>query len=57
MIRRILDFLFGEDDSDCLISKEGYEILSDPVKRKNLRFMIDNYHETGIWDFEILNRT
>lgn len=39
---------------DSLISREGWKILNDPVKRVKLREMIDNYHKTGIWDFKIL---
>ena len=48
----ILFWLSGESDS--LISEEGWEILRDPVKKVRLREMIDNYHNTGIWNFKIL---
>lgn len=36
---------------DSLISEEGMEILSDPVKRVKLRQWIENYHSTGVWDY------
>ena len=48
---KFLDLVLGYDENDSLISKEGYEILRDPVKRVKLREWIDNYHKTGEWDY------
>jgi hypothetical protein len=48
---KILDLVLGFDENDSLISKEGYEILADPIKRVKLREWIDNYHKTGEWDY------
>lgn len=39
-----------------LISKEGYDILNDPIKRIKLREIIEKYHETGIWDLELIKK-
>lgn len=50
MIKKFLDIIFGYHEDDCLISKEGYEILTHPEKRKLLREAIDYYHKTGSWE-------
>ena len=44
---------FRSDDQ--LISKEGWDILNDPVKRVKLREYINHYHKTGEWDNNIMN--
>jgi hypothetical protein len=48
---KFLDLVLGFDENDSLISKEGYEILADPIKRVKLREWIENYHKTGEWDY------
>lgn len=48
---KFLDLVLGYDENDSLISKEGYDILADPIKRAKLREWIDNYHKTGEWDY------
>lgn len=56
MLKKLIDkILFSIYGEDTLITKEGWEILNDPIKRVKLRLMIDNYHKTGIWDFTIMN--
>ena len=35
-----------------LISYEGWQILKDQNKRKELRSIIEDYHKKGIWDYE-----
>lgn len=50
MIKKLLDIIFGYFEEDSLISKEGYEILAHPEKRKLLREAIDYYHKTGSWE-------
>jgi hypothetical protein len=37
-----------------LVSKEGMKVLNDPEKKEKLRVVIDDYHNTGIWDNEKL---
>lgn len=51
LIKKIRDFY---DEENTLISKEGHEILADPIKKVKLRNMVENYHQTGIWDFKIM---
>lgn len=53
LIYVILNFILYEEE-ECFISKEGWEILDDPIKRIKLHEMIEHYHKTGVWDFKIL---
>ena len=42
--------------SDSLISAEGWEILSCPLKKQKLRDAISFYHKTGSWEkLEFIN--
>lgn len=43
------------DTNDHFISKEGWEVLDDPIKREKLNNYIENWKQTGVWDPEILN--
>lgn len=53
LFKTILNDIFYEKP---LISKEGYDILNDPVKKVKLREMIEEYHETGIWNMTIFDK-
>jgi hypothetical protein len=56
MIKRFINkLLFSIYGEDTLITKEGWLILNDPVMKKRLREMIENYHKTGEWDFRIMD--
>lgn len=50
IITKLLDIIFQYHEEDSLISKEGYEILAHPEKRKLLREAIEHYHKTGSWE-------
>jgi hypothetical protein len=46
----VLFNLLFEQDNDTFISKEGYEILNDPVRKEKLQKVLENYRKTGSWD-------
>ncbi len=45
----LFDLIFAWDETE-FISKEGYEILNDPVRKEKLQKVLENYRKTGSWD-------
>ena len=54
---KFIEILLGYNEEDSLITKEGYEILADPIKRAKLREWIEIYHKTGVWDYDFWNES
>jgi len=42
--------------NDSLISEEGWRILADKNKRDELISIIEEHHNTGVWNYERLNK-
>ena len=43
------------DGEESFISKEGWEMLEDPIKKEKLNNYIENWKQTGVWNPELLN--